>query len=95
MLGWLSVKLLFYDGEMYKVYRFGLMVFNTFFKNISVISPWHGVQFYWWRELEYLEKTTDLLQVTDKHNVLLSTFFFLSLLLLAIVLSVLFDECGI
>jgi hypothetical protein len=74
MLGWLSVKLLFYDCEMYKVYRFGLMVFNTFFKNISVISPWHGVQFYWWRELEYLEKTTDLLQVTDKHNVLLSTY---------------------
>ena len=47
MLGWLSVKL-FYDCEMYKVYRFGLMVFNTFFKNISVISPWHGVQFYWY-----------------------------------------------
>ena len=23
-------------------------------------------QFYWWRNLEYLEKTTDLPQVTDK-----------------------------
>jgi len=25
-----------------------------------------GSQFYWWRKPEYLEKTTDLLQVTDK-----------------------------
>jgi hypothetical protein len=23
--------------------------------------------FYWWRETEYLKKTTNLLQVTDKH----------------------------
>ena len=27
---------------------------------------YRGGQFYWWRKLEYLEKTTDLLQVTDK-----------------------------
>ena len=27
---------------------------------------YHGRQFYWWRKLEYLEKTTDLLQVTGK-----------------------------
>ena len=27
-----------------------------------------GCQFYWWRKLEYPEKTTDLLQVTDKLN---------------------------
>ena len=38
------------------------MVFNATFNNISVIS-W---QFYWWRKLEYPEKTTNLLQVTDK-----------------------------
>ena len=38
------------------------MVFNATFKNISVISWW----FYWWRKLEYPEKTTVLPQVTDK-----------------------------
>jgi hypothetical protein len=26
----------------------------------------HGSQFYWWRKQEYLEKTTDLVQVTEK-----------------------------
>ena len=39
------------------------MVFNATFNNISVIS-WH--QFYWWRKLEYAEKTTDLLQVANQ-----------------------------
>ena len=38
-------------------------VFNTTFNNISVIS-W--CQFYWWRKPEYPDKTTDLLQFTDK-----------------------------
>jgi hypothetical protein len=41
-----------------------LMVFNTTFNNISVI--YRGGQFYWWRNPEYPEKTTDLSQVTDK-----------------------------
>jgi hypothetical protein len=41
------------------------MVFNATFNNISVIS-WQSV--YWWRKLEYPEKTTDLSQVTDKLN---------------------------
>ena len=40
------------------------MVFNATFNNISVI--YHGGQFYWWRKLEYPEKTTDLSQVIDK-----------------------------
>jgi hypothetical protein len=46
-----------------------VMLFNATFNNISV---YHGFQFYWWRKLEYPEKTTDLLHTTDKtlsHNV--------------------------
>ena len=39
------------------------MVSNATFNNISVIS---GSQFYWWRKPEDTDKTTDLLQVTDK-----------------------------
>jgi len=39
------------------------MVFNATFNNISTIL-WG--QFYWWRKLEYLEKITDLSQVTGK-----------------------------
>jgi hypothetical protein len=39
------------------------MVFNPIFNNISVNELY---QFYWWRKPEYPEKTTDLLQVTDK-----------------------------
>ena len=40
-----------------------LLVLNATFNNISVLS---GGQFYWWMKSEYLEKTTDLSQVTDK-----------------------------
>ena len=43
--------------------RVGVMVFNVTFNNISVIS-WGSVLLV--RKTEYPEKTTDLLQVTDK-----------------------------
>jgi len=35
---------------------------------LSTIFQWYeGDHFYWWRKLEYSEKTTDLSRVKDKH----------------------------
>jgi hypothetical protein len=31
-----------------------------------ILQLFRGGLFYWWRKTEYSEKTTDLLQVTDK-----------------------------
>ena len=41
------------------------MVLSATFNNISVIS-WWSVLIYWWTKPEYPEKTTDLSHVTDK-----------------------------
>jgi hypothetical protein len=41
-----------------------VMVFSATFNNI--LQLYRGCQFYWWKNLEYPEKTIDLPQVTDK-----------------------------
>jgi hypothetical protein len=40
------------------------MVFNPTFN--LLLQLYCGDQFHWWRKPEYWEKTTDLMQVTDK-----------------------------
>jgi hypothetical protein len=32
----------------------------------TIFHLYRGGQFYWWRKLDYLEKNTDLWQVSDK-----------------------------
>ena len=45
-------------------WRFYLWV--AIWKLSTIFQLYCGNQFYWWRKPEYLEKTTDMTQVTDK-----------------------------
>jgi hypothetical protein len=51
--------------ELVNIALVWFMVFDATFNNISV-NIYCGSQFYWWRKPQYPEKSTDLLQVTDK-----------------------------
>jgi hypothetical protein len=39
---------------------------NNGVRVMVLLQLYHGSQFYWWRKTEYPEKTTDLMQITDK-----------------------------
>ena len=60
----LDPVLIHYNETNYSIYGwFGLWCLTPL---STILQLYRGGQFYWWRKLEYLEKTTDLSQVTDK-----------------------------
>jgi hypothetical protein len=48
---------------MIKVFE---IIVCMYLKTIPPFQLYRGGQFYWWRKLEYPEKTTNLPQVTDR-----------------------------
>ena len=68
------------DVQVYDIESMWIMGYRLWLWYLTPLSTifqlYRGGQFYWWRKPEYLEKTTDLSQVTDKllsHKVVSST----------------------
>ena len=61
-------EIIFFGNEEWKINWFDLVWFSCMVFNVisTIFQLYRGGQFYCWRKPEYLEKTTDLSQVTDK-----------------------------
>ena len=81
--GFVTIKTLIHSSIIFTISLGGAFTFEWKGQGLWCLPPlsatfqlYPGVQIYWWRKLEYPEKTTHLLQVTEKRyhiNVVSST----------------------